>query len=54
MKISFFCEAEEMNTNIGIAKAMTESGLTGKDLREIAEYLLIYSDHNKPKGGEEE
>lgn len=45
MKMLFEFEAEENQTNIGIAKALTElPSLNEADLAEIGKYLLVYSD----------
>ena len=45
MKMFFEFEVEENQTNIGIAKAMTEvEFLNEADLCEIAKYLLVYTD----------
>lgn len=45
MKMFFEFEVEENQTNIGIAKAMTEVGfLSEADLCEIAKYLLVYTE----------
>ena len=45
MKISFVFEENEQASNIGIAKAMTESGLFPNELQEIARYLLVYAEN---------
>lgn len=44
MKIIFEMDLEEKNTNIGIAKALTETYLSTNDLREISRYLEVYCD----------
>ena len=47
MKILFEVEAEEMETNIGIAKALIETkNLSVSDLREISRYLAVYCDEH--------
>lgn len=43
MRIEFYLEPEENYTNIGIAKAMTETDRTAEDLLEISDYLRIYA-----------
>lgn len=54
MKLEIHLDAHETYTNIGMAKAMVESTLSASDLKEIAEYLLIYYDnHPTEKGGAE-
>lgn len=45
MKLSLYCESEEKGSNIGIAKALTEI-LSADDLKEIAQYLLIFAKNN--------
>lgn len=53
MKIFYECDQHEKVTNIGIAKALTEGSLSENDLREIAGYLLVFSDARKvEKGGD--
>lgn len=42
MNIQFVYDKEEKETNIGIAKALTESIPDHASLHEIAEYLLVY------------
>lgn len=50
MKVSLYCEAEEQGSNIGIAKALTEI-LNVDDLREIAQYLLVFVENNPTENG---
>lgn len=45
MKVCLYCDAEEPSSNIGIAKALTEI-LSVDDLREIAQYLLVFAENN--------
>lgn len=55
MRIEIHLDSHENYTNIGLAKALIESSLCSKDLKEIAEYLLIFNDnHPTEKGGAEE
>lgn len=55
MKLEIRLDACETYTNIGMAKAIVESILSANDLKEIAEYLLIYCDnHPTEKGGVQE
>ena len=60
MKIFFEIALEEKLTNLGIAKALTETHLSVKDLWMISRYLSVYCDemlfidHPTEKGGEEE
>lgn len=49
MEVHLYCNAEESSSNIGIAKALTEI-LDVDDLREIAQYLLIFVDNNPTRG----
>lgn len=57
MKIIFEMGLEEKLTNIGIAKALTESPLGIGDLCAISRYLSVYcdemliADHQAEKGG---
>lgn len=45
MKINFRLNNDEYQSNIGIAKALTEvPNMTEADLYEIGRYLLVYSD----------
>lgn len=43
MKLSILFDAEEKESNIGFAKAITELNFTASDLQEIGNYLVIYS-----------
>ena len=43
MKLSILFDAEEKESNIGFAKAITELNFTTSDLQEIGNYLMIYS-----------
>ena len=52
MKIYFECEKEEMHSNIGIAKALSET-LKPDDLREIALYLAVFVTTRKTEEGGE-
>lgn len=45
MKLHFYCDENEMHSNIGIAKALTEE-LKVNDLREIAQYLMVFVENN--------
>lgn len=45
MKVYLYCEEEESISNIGIAKALTET-LRTDALREIAQYLLVFVENN--------
>lgn len=47
MKLEIHLDAQELYTNIGMAKAMVESNLSVFDLKEIAEYLLVFAG-NRP------
>ena len=47
MKLAIHLDAQEPYTNIGMAKAMVESNLSVFDLKEIAEYLLVFVE-NRP------
>lgn len=59
MKIFFEMALEEKLTNLGIAKALTETHLSIQDLRMISRYLSVYCDemlfidHPTEKGGVE-
>lgn len=59
MKIIFEMGLEEKPTNIGIAKALTETHLSIQDLCMISRYLsvycdeMLYIDHPTEKGGVE-
>lgn len=48
MKINFCCDENEWHSNIGIAKALTEE-LELNDLREIAQYLMVFVENNRTK-----
>lgn len=52
LKIHFIFEPEEKDSNIGIAKALSETNLTLNDLSEIAHHLLVICNHN-PFGKDE-
>lgn len=60
MKIFFEIALEEKLTNLGIAKALTETHLSAQDLWMISRYLSVYCeetlfvDHPTEKGGAEE
>ena len=45
MRVELHCEAEERDSNIGIAKALTEI-LDADDLKEIAQYLMVFVENN--------
>lgn len=47
MKIEIYAEGYEKNQNIAIAQAMTETSLSDCDLREIAQYLMVFSDNRR-------
>ena len=49
MKVCLYCEANEKHSNIGVAKALTElTEIFGvNDLREIAQYLLVFVENNQ-------
>ena len=49
MKLAIHLDAQEPYTNIGMAKAMVEANLSVFDLKEIAEYLLVFVE-NYPIG----
>jgi hypothetical protein len=59
MKIIFEMDLEEKPTNIGIAKALTETHLGTSDLSAISRYLSVYCDemvffdYPTEKGGDE-
>lgn len=42
MKLSIHLDACETYSNIGMAKALIESNLSVDDLREIAQYLMVF------------
>ena len=50
MKVYLHCDAMEPKSNIGVAKALTEI-LSTDDLREIAEYLLVFANNNSVEHG---
>ena len=50
MKVNLYCEAGESDSNIGIAKALTEI-LKTDDLREIVQYLLVFVENNSSEKG---
>ena len=54
MRIMFCLDENETSSNIGIAKALIEAGLSFTDLNEIVGYLSVYMNNNHPmmKGGE--
>lgn len=53
MQIHFLYEPDERETNIGIAKALSETNLKINDLSEIAHHLLVICNHH-PFGKEEQ
>lgn len=48
MKVCLYCETEEKWSNIGVAKALIElpEVFGVNDLREIAQYLLVFAENN--------
>ncbi len=64
MKLFIEYEKDEIASNIGFAKALTECFSNEADLHEIANYLMIYSNaraneklanpYGELKGGEQE
>lgn len=48
MKLHFYYDENEIESNIGIAKALTEE-LEVNDLREIAQYLMVFVENNAIK-----
>lgn len=46
MKLEIHLDANEQYTNIGMAKALIESFLFANDLREIAQYLIVFAENN--------
>ena len=50
MRVYFYCDKGETGSNIGVAKALTET-LEADALREIAQYLLIFAENNPTENG---
>ncbi len=46
MRLEIYLDANEEFTNIGLAKALIESTLPPKALREVAQHLLVYVENN--------
>ena len=49
MHITIECEKNELASNIGVAKALTEIFDDETDLKEIAEYLMVFAKALKEK-----
>lgn len=54
MMLQIQLDSNEPYSNLGLAKAIVESSLSAKDMQELAQYLMIYSENNPTeKGGAE-